>query len=366
MVKKESKDICCIGIDSVYFGSFIAIFFGIGSYMMFAITGNDTYIAATIGGIITIGLFYIFNYIFSNNHKENIYKLNNALFGKVFGNFLNFILFLTFFILAGVILYNLSNFLHIEYFPDANINFLKSIILVSLIYISSKSLPEIIRVNQIFAYVSFAIFVISIIGLFPSFDIKNIEPIYSTGHIDMLKSILIYVILSIVPYTMILTTCKKRINYEYKASSSLFKTVIFSNIVQISIILVATLLLGEEFIKAFRFPEYIVLKQFSLFNILERIENILALEFYFNTISLLALLYHYMIKFLPNLSIKKSYSYIISIILFFVTTIIFKNATSFTTYINKYLIYVILVGLLLPILFTFFKMIFDKKHKITM
>lgn len=364
MVKKESKDICCIGIDSVYFCSFIAIFFGIGSYMMFNITGNDTYIAAIIGGIITIGLFYIFNYIFSNNHKENIYKLNHALFGKVFGNILNLILFITFFILACVVLYNLSNFLHIEYFPDANINFLKSIILVALIYISSKSLPEVIRVNQVFSYVSFAILVISIIGLFSKFDIKNIEPIYSSGHVDMLKSVLIYVILSIVPYTMLLTTCKKRINYEHKASASLFKTVIFSNVVQIIIILVSSLLLGEEFIKAFRFPEYIALKQFSLFNILERVENILALEFYFNAVSLLALLYHYMIKFLPNLSIKKSYSYIISILLFFVTTMFFKNSISFTTYINDYLIYVILCGLMIPILFTFFKMIMSKKTKI--
>ena len=68
-----------------------------------------------------------------------------------------------------------------------------------------------------------------------------------------------------------------------------------------------------------------------------------------------------MIKFLPNLSIKKYYSIIISIILFFITSLWFKDGISFTSILDKYIIYVILIGMMLPNLITFFRLVKNNK-----
>ena len=110
---------------------------------------------------------------------------------------------------------------------------------------------------------------VDILGLYPKFNIINIEPILNTSIPDMLHSVLIYIILSIVAFCMLLVTSKVKIKDKYKASSTIFKMVIFSDIVQLLIIFITILVLGKDFISIFRYPEYIALKQFSLFNILE-------------------------------------------------------------------------------------------------
>lgn len=361
MVEKQSKDIYSIGIACIFLSTFLSLFLGMGSFLMYDKSGNDTYIVATIGGIISLGLFYIFNYIFTKNNKENIYKLNESLFGKKIGIILNLLLFTSFFIISCFILYNISNFLNIEYLPEGSDKLLKALILVSLIYISSKSLPEIIRANQIFAFTSIILIIIDILGLYSKFDISNMEPILDSTRRNLLESTILYIVLSIVPFTMLLITSKNRIKDSNKCSSTIFKMVVFTNIFQIIIILVTILILGKEYISTFRFPEYTALKQFSLFNMLERVENILSLQFYFNSFSILSLLFDFMIKFLPNLSIKKYYSIIISIILFFITSLWFKDGISFTSILDKYIIYVILIGMMLPNLITFFRLVKNNK-----
>lgn len=368
MVKKESKQICSVGVAFVFLSSFLAMFFGMGTYFMFSISGNDSYIAAIIGAILSGALFYVFRYIYFNNTQESIYELSKSLYGNKIGCIINSFLFFTFIIIASIVLFNLTNFLNVEYLPDTNVNFIKAIILLTIIYISSKSLSEIVRVNQIFSYVNIILIFIDICGLFSKINIKYLEPINCSGNISMIKSIGIYLILSIVPYMMLLITSKNNIieSEKEKTRSVINRTVIFTNVIQIIIILMTILILGKDFISIFRFPEYIALKQFTLFNILERVENVLALNFYFNSISLLSFLFYYMINFLPNLKIKKWYSIILSGIIVIITSLLFHEGISFASIAMKYLIYVILIGILIPILLIFIKLwITNKKVKMS-
>ncbi len=363
MVKKESKQICSVGVAFVFLSSFLSMFFGMGTYFMFNVTGNDSYIAAIIGSILSIGIFFIFRYIYFNNTEENIYDLTKKLYGKGLGTFINLLFFLAFIVISAIVLFNLSNFLNVEYLPDTNENFIKAIILVTIIYISSKSLSEIVRVNQIFSYINIFLIVVDICGLFSKINFKYVEPINCFGKTCMLKSIFIYVTLSIVPYMMLLITSKKNIigAEKDKTMSVVNRTVLLTNILQIVIILMTILILGKDFINVFRFPEYIALKQFTLFNILERVENILALNFYFNSISFLSFLFYYMINFLPDIKIKKWYSVIISVVLIIITSLVFIEGISFASIVGKYIYYVILVGIMLPILLIFTKMIISAK-----
>lgn len=365
MVEKESEEIYSFGVSCIFLSSFLAMFLGLGSYIMFNLSRNDTYIAVILGSIISFALFYIFNYIFRNNNASNLIELNKNLFGKKSSIVLNGMLFTTFFIISCIIVFNISNFLNIEYLSDSSVNFFKILVLLPIIYICSKSLSVIIKANQIFTIISIIFIFVDILGLYPKFNIINIEPILNTSIPDMLHSVLIYIILSIVAFCMLLVTSKVKIKDKYKASSTIFKMVIFSDIVQLLIIFITILVLGKDFISIFRYPEYIALKQFSLFNILERVENILALHFYFNSFSLLTFLFYYMINILPGKKLKKYYSTIICVAIFIITSLIFDEGIIYYEIINSSIIYVILIGILVPILLTFFKMIKnDKKSKI--
>lgn len=365
MVEKESKEIYSFGVSCIFLSSFLAMFLGFGSYLMFNLSKNDTYIAVIIGTLVSLGLFYIFNYIFKNNNTDNLIELNKKIFGKISSKILNGMLFIAFFILSCFIVFNISNFLNIEYLPEMSINFFKILVLLTIVYICSKSLSVIIKANQIFAIISVVAIIIDALGLYSKFNIVNLEPIFNTSPTNLIQSILIYVFLSIVAFCMLLITSKSKVKDKERASSTMFKMIVFSNIVQFIIILVTTLVLGEKFISTFRYPEYIALKQFSLFNLLERVENILALHFYFNSFSLLTFLFYYMINILPENKIKKYYSIVISVVIYFITSLIFKEGIVFYEIVNNSIIYVILIGILVPIILTFFKIIKnDKKSKI--
>lgn len=365
MVKKESKQICSVGVAFVFLSSFLAIFFGLGTYFMFSVSGNDSYIAAIIGFILSIPLLAIVRYIYFNNTQENIYDLSKSLYGRKIGYIINLFLFLAFAIISSIVLFNLTNFLNVEYLPDTSVNFIKAIVLVTVIYICSKSLSEIVRVNQIFSYINIILIFIYFLGLFSKFRLKYIEPINSIGKLNMFKSIGLYLVLSVVPYMMLLITSKNNIieSEREKTRSVINRTVILTNIIQIAIILMTILILGKDFISIFRFPEYIALKQFTLFNILERIENVLALNFYFNSISLLSFLFYFMIEFLPKLKIKKYYSIFLAILIVFISSIMFHEGISFSSVASKYLVYVTLIGVLVPILLIFSKLIIDNKKQ---
>ena len=356
MVKEQSKDIYSLGIACVFLSSFMALFFGIGSYMLYSLTANDAYIAVIVGSLISIATFKFFYYIFSNNNKSNIYELNKDLFGKIFGNILNAMMFLALFIIAVVIFYNISSFLNIEYLPEANTDMVKLLILVSLMYACTKGLPELIRANQIFAIISTAIIAIEIIGSFAEFDISNIEPVLSCDKGNMLLAIGTYVGLSAIPYYMLLITSKKRIKDEQRCKSSLLKVIIFTNFLQVVIALITILILGKSYIKIFRFPEYVALKQFSLFNIFERVENVLSLQYYFTTFSCLSLIFYYLIQIFPNNRLKKYYSVILSLVIFFVTQVCIKDSIQFVSLTTNYIYYVILVCAIAPLLLTFIRL----------
>ena len=365
MVEKESNEIYSFSIGCIFLSSFLAMFLGLGSYIMFNLSKNDTYIAVLVGSVLLFGIFYIFNYIFTHNEEENLIALNKKIFNKKFAFILNIILFIAFFVISCIIIFNISNFLNIEYLADSTVNFFKVLIFIPIIYICSKSLPVIIKANQIFAIISVIFVAIDLIGLYPKFDFINLEPILNTSITKLMHSILMYVLFGIVAFCMILVTSRSRVKDKDNISSKLFKMIVFSNIIQFIIIIATILVLGEDFIGIFRFPEYIALKQFSLFNILERVENILALHFYFNSFSLLTFLYYYMIKILPNIKIKKYYPFLISIAIYIVTSIVFKEGISFYEIVNKYIIYVIFAGILVPILLIFLKTKkIDKKLKI--
>ena len=83
MVEKESNEIYSFSIGCIFLSSFLAMFLGLGSYIMFNLSKNDTYIAVLVGSVLLFGIFYIFNYIFTNNKEESLIALNKKIFIRI-------------------------------------------------------------------------------------------------------------------------------------------------------------------------------------------------------------------------------------------------------------------------------------------
>lgn len=361
MVETDSKKIYSLTYSFVIFTSFLAIFIGEGTHMMYDEGRNDTLISSVIGFILSFILFFIIRSIVNKNDQEDVFELNKTIFGNVFGRILNIVLWVGFFIVATIIMYSMADFFNTEYLPDTSIDYLKILVILPIVYVSTKSLATLIKTNQMLSLISLGIIILCFIGIFDSFELKNIEPLFNTSKMSMFKNVITYFILSSLPLSMFLITSKQNIRDDNKLNKNMLKIFVLSNVATIAIIAGTILTLGIEYIEIFRFPEYIALKQFSLFNILERVENILAMQYFFNNLGLLCMLYYYLIKLLPQTKIKKYYSILIGIVQIIITDILFNNTITFLEYVRNYLIWMVGVFILLPIILIFFRM--HKKSK---
>ena len=357
----ESEKLYASSISMVISSCLLATFFGIGSYIMYNLSYQDAFVAAIIGAFISCIFFKLFYYIFKNNEKANIFELSKALFGNLIGNILNIFMFIAIVLILCSILFNLASFLNLEYLPDSPINLLEAILLLTLSYVCSKSLSTILKVNQIFVFICFFNIILNVIGLFPKFEFRNIEPLLVTSSTNIIKSIFTYVVLSFVSYFMILLTNKKSIADKDQIDKRMKLSLLCTNIILVGIILLAILLLGKEYIALFRFPEYIGLKQFGLFNIVERIENVLSLQLYFNAFSLLMFLIYYIKLFLPQGKYVKFYPFIITFFVYFLTNLLFKDTMTFISLVEKHFGYVILIGIMIPVTLIYIKLHFFTK-----
>lgn len=357
----ESEKIYTASVAMIFSSCLLATFFGIGSYMMYNESFQDAFVASIIGAVISCIFFYFFYYIFEHNTYNTIFELNINLFGKVVGTIINVVIFFSLVIITCAILFNLSSFLNLEYLPDSPTNMLEAILLLTLSYVCSKSLSQILKVNQIFVFICLFNIILNVVGLFPKFEIRNIEPLFAVSKMSILKSVGIYVILSFVSYFMLLIVNKKMIQDKDVLKKRMVISLLSTNVVLIGIIFLAIILLGKEYIALFRFPEYIGLKQFGLFNMIERIENILSLQLYFNAFSLLMFLIYFIKSYLPRGKLTKFYPFIITFFIYFITNFLFEDTMSFIMLVEKYYVYVILIGLMVPVLLIFIKMHFFTK-----
>lgn len=361
------KKVSWFGYKSIIFNLLKALTLGMSTYLMFSISQVDTYIAALLGLFVGIIPFFMIMYISDNKNGEDIIDLNIRLFGKIFGNILNIILNIVFIFLSVLVLFNLSQFIGTQYIPDTSPVYIKLLILLAVMYTSSKGLSTIAKVNQFIAYTTLGLFLLSICGLISKVNISNILPICANGSMPIIKSTIIYAISSIAPLFLITIIPKKNIDGNKYSKKGFLIFYIISSLIVVFIIFFTIAIQGINLINIYRFPEYVVLREFSLFTIIERVEKTLSLEFVFNVIMFMIFSFYFVIesikKVMKNKKDKSYLSWIIGIICLIITSNIFKNELALNVFISKYLMYILIIGIFIPIIITFIGVIIDNHSK---
>lgn len=357
------KQVSFFGYENIIFNIIKSVTLGMATYLMFSISKVDTYIAAILGCIFGIIPFFGLMYICNNRNGEDIIDLNKRLFGKIFGNVLNVILNVTFLLLSALVLFNVSQFIDTQYIPDTSPIYVKLLILLAVCYSASKGLSTITKVNQIVAFINLGMFILSIFGMASEVDISNVMPVLKDGSMPVIKSALIYMISSIAPLFLITIVSKNSIcdkKYSYKSFLLFY---IFSSLI-IAVVIFSTISIqGIELVNLYRYPEYVALREFSLFTIIERIERTLSLQFVFNVIMFMVYSFYFVIESIKKMSNSKkdkSYlSWIIGALSLLIASNLFENEMDLNIFISKYLIIILLLGIFLPMAITFIGVVID-------
>lgn len=289
MNKITNKEIC------------IFLFILINSFFMFiGINRINNFIVIILS--ILIGYFFINYYIHLLNKKK---IKNNKL-----------ILLTCIPILSIMIIYLIdktNSFISYNILQNVSIPIITISFLILIFYILKKDIDVIIKVCELFIYLFIFIFILEIITIIKYIDISNLV-IQDMNLIGLIKDISIYIIVTISPCFYLFF-----IDNKFK-QKPIKKTYIISNIFIFINLLICILILGNDLINIYTYPEMAILKKVSFLSIIDRMESLFSINFLFSGIIFLAINFYTLnicIIRLFNIK-KKELLYIITIILIFI------------------------------------------------
>ncbi len=344
-------------ISIIYFvmrSTYIGI--GINSYLYY--TENDSYISILIG--ILLGLVPLILMLKVSDIKKdtNINEKFNLFFGKKIGNIINIIISIFILFFTSFLFYDLTNFITSEYLYKTPSLFIEIMMLIPITYILSKGLKAICRTSIILFIISITFYIISILGLIPSFNVSNLLPFMKTDKCDLLLSSLSYIAYSILPLYILLIIPKDNLKNEQKSNKTIIITSIITGIIILVSLITTIGVLGIELASIYQYPDYQMLRRIQIGSFLQRTESILAIQWFLSLFMMIVLCIYYILKTKETIIPKfgnKTLIMIVNIILIIINENLWPNNTTFISFSIKNMSVILYIFILLPILLLYIK-----------
>ena len=331
-------------VFSIFVLSIVSSTIGLSLYMTIKIASIDSYIGVIIGTIIGIIPFLIFLLIFNYKKDKTIYDKNTYLFGNIFGNIINYLLTILFFVVASTLLFNLGNFIVSQYLVDTPLIYILIILGLILFYILNKGIEAISRISIIFVIIFILFFIFGSFTLTGEVKLDNLKPILEFGIYKPIIAGLINSLITTMPFFTILIIPKDNIRDKEKNTKYLIIGYIISSIILITISFLPCAILGKYLINLYQYPGYISLKKISLFKFIDRIENFLSFHWIISSIIAIVMSLYYVKSNIKKNDNNKILNIIICMLMVFLSYKLFKNNTVFNNYIYHVYPY-ILIGI---------------------
>lgn len=367
-VDKGEEKIYSFSCCTLMFIMITSSFLGLTSFIMFQNIKQNAYISGIIGMI--LGLIFLFSFILLKKNMKgvDILDYNIYVFGKFFGNLINIFINISVFIIATIFLKNIVEFINSNYLIETSLIYIEILFLAPVAYAASKKISTISKLSQVIFIFDIIFFIVSLAGVFQEFDFKRLMPVLTCSTSDLIKSSLVFTICGLFSIFLLTTIPDSKVYEDKKHNKKMILMYFISCIHIIFIILFVTVTLGEELLPLYRFPEYLTLQEFSLFSILERVENTLSIQFILNVFLILTMMVYFIYNSIKKI-IKKNFNkignfilqkneyeclitiIICSLIMIF-SNMFYNSLVLFDEFIEKNLMYIILIGFIFPMFLT--------------
>lgn len=363
----DTKKISSLQLGVLTFFLSKASFFPISSSIILKYSNHNVLISLILGFI--IGFIPLLIYLFINKYSntKNIIELNNKVFGKILGNIINFIIIIGIIIMSTIILLETCNFIFSNFLNSIPQLIIALLFLLVISYAAIKGIETICRSSQIILILSALLFVIGFISLVYNIDISNFKPFLQTPMNNILKSTY-YVILfgispifmlSIIPQDIIV----KKENYRKSIIIGYIGACVF-----VFLTIFTTIGTLGPITNLFQYPEYIALKNIEYFHFFERVENVISIQWIFDTFIFLTISIYFLKKYMSvTFKIKKEKTnnfivILISTLILILSNILFTNSLNFRNIIvNNYSI-IMLISLRIIPLIIYLRLKFKKQN----
>lgn len=338
-------------------------FFGICFSILKENTGVNLWISALISYI--LGFIPILFILYISKYEPEL-KLNEKikkLYGKKLGFIINLIISIILVTVSITLLYNINNFILSQFLYRTPFLISSIMLILVIIYCANKGINIIFRVGSLLLLINLGLYLVNILSLVEHIDVENFLPILKDNTNSIIPTSLKISSITYLPLLTILIIPKNKLTRPDKYNKTIIISYIIGALITFGLIIVTFGVLGKDLINTFEYAEYIVLRKITLFGFLERIENIISLQWISGSFVYLTLLM-YSIK--ENLLLfekgSKIFHLFIGSILIILTVLIFKNNVIFDTYI-KYIFPYIISILILIYIFILIKIPLTKNHR---
>ena len=299
------------------------------------ISENDAYLAIIYAFILGFIPLYLFIYILNYKPSLSLPDKNIYLFGKVIGSIINYILIFIISIIGIIILYSTSSFIMIHYLKETPRILILLAIGIIVTFNVTHGIEVIARTSFIFFIIIIILTICSTTGLITKFDLNNIKPILKFGFNKPILAGNGLLLNSILPIFILLIIPKNYI----KDNKNTYKYILIAYLISMILTFIITFLsigiLGNDLIKIYAHPEYIILKKLSIFGFIDRIENIVYLKWIFNSFVCLILIVYFISNSIKTEDKTRIIPTIVTFIIITLPSFLFKNNIDFNKFILR-------------------------------
>jgi len=233
-----------------------------------------------------------------------------------------------------------------------------------IIYTVNKEINVITKISLLLLLINISLYSINILSLLQHIELSNFLPLLKENTNKIFSTSIKISSINYLPLLTILMIPKEKISNNEKYSKAVIISYIIGAILSFGLIITTFGVLGIDLVNTFEYSEYIVLRKIKLFGFLERIENIVSLQWIVGSFIYLTVLIYTISKNIPIKCLKsnKIINIILGILLISITILTFKNNIIFDYYTKNILPYII-SSLIIIYILLITKIFLRKKHR---
>lgn len=275
-----------------------ALFVGMGNIITVKIAQQNTWIVGISS--IFLGIIPVLLICKMMNYEPELTLIGkiNKIFGKIFGNVINFILAMIVFAILVIDIWGLSIFSITKYLTETPLIFVSFLFILPAAYACFKGIETISRTNLILIYIGILCHIVITTSLLEFVEIKNIMPILVDGIAPIIKGIFNFLTYAIVPLVTILMIPKAKVKNNKNTTLAIVLGYIYGAIIMSIVFFMNVSTVGIEITSMYRYPEYFIMKKVSIGHIFENVENFFSVVWIFNMVICSMMCLYYVVGYI--------------------------------------------------------------------
>ncbi len=320
---------------------------------MTAAAKQDAWLSCVISVFICLGYVYFLYKCATGMGKKNYIEYLESVYGKVLGKIIGLLYVLFAFIGTCSLLAYFGYFTTTQILTDTPIEVLNMLFALLIIIVVRAGIEVIARTGELLSAWFFILLIGLIIFLLPEIELERLSPLYEASFSDHAKAIYNFVSIAGFPMILFLMFFPKNINRPDKSKWNFLSGTFIGTTTVTFVTVLCILVLGASTTARQLYPSYVLAKTISLFEIIERLESVMA-GIWVISIFFKSALYFYacVIAFAQILGVKK-YQFLVfplGIISIIFSVIVYPDIEYMQNWDAKYWpTYALVMGLIIPV-----------------